>query len=147
MKIGMAAHHMSVAGQSRHAGVEEGFGLPKPNSHQAGNASEPVSTLGRHLERRGIGGDDGALSMRDVGRHPVIGHRLCTVDPIRQHLFAGRPERRRAEVWAHIFPGDLARGGYLEEAAIHAFIDERVAVGQSAGIADEGAMKGPLGPI
>ena len=44
-----------------------------------------------------------------------------------------------------IFPHDVARGRHLEEAADLAFVDEGVAVGQAARIADMRAAKRPAG--
>src|SRR6516225_8593166 len=85
--------------------------------------------------------------MRRAGRRPVIGHWLRPVDRIRLNLLAGGPERLWAEIRAHILPYNFTTGRDLEEAAVHALIDEGIAIGQAAGIADERAEKGPLGGV
>jgi len=80
-----------------------------------------------------------------VGRRPIIGHWLRPVDRVRLNLLACGSERLRAEIRAHILPDDLTVGRDLEKEAVHTLVDEGVAVGQAAGIADERAVKGPFG--
>src|SRR5919201_5846644 len=102
------------------------------------------STFGRHPEGGKIGDGDGAFVVGRARRRPVIGHRLRPVDPIRHHLLSGWAYRSRAEIGAYILPDDLAISGNLKQAAVHAFVDECVSVGQPAGTADKRTVEGPL---
>src|SRR5215471_20848890 len=103
--------------------------------------------LGRYLKRNEIRGNDGALAVGRAGRNPLIGHGLGPVDPIRQELLAARAHWRWTEIRAHILPDDLSIAGHLEQAAVHSFVDKCVAIGQSAGTADEGTVETPLRAI
>jgi hypothetical protein len=79
-----------------------------------------------------------------AGGDPVVRHRLRAIDPVGHDHLAARAERRLAEIGAHIFPHDPARRRHLEEAAIHALVDERVSVGKPPHVTDERAVERPI---
>ena len=87
------------------------------------------------------------LAMGRASGNPVVAHWLRTIDPVRHYLLLARAERCLAEIGAHIFPHDLARRSHLEEAPVHALIDERVSVAKPPHVTDEGTVKRPLRPV
>jgi hypothetical protein len=107
--------------------------------------AEKTSALSRHPESCGIGRDYGKLAMWNIGRYPVIGYGLRSIDVIRRNHLASK--RVAAKIGANVFPYNFARWSNLEKSAIHAFIHKRVAVRQPASVANERAMEAPRGLI
>src|SRR4051812_38859033 len=88
-----------------------------------------------HPKLRHVWRVDSVLRTRGLRRHPVVGHWLRTIRPIRAYLPS--THERAGKVRVDIFPHDVARWGHLEEAAGHAFADQGVAVGETARTAEE----------
>jgi hypothetical protein len=97
---------------------------PAPYRQKSLNGAElqkdPSSQLlCRHVESGQIRWHNGVLAMRTAGRHPIVWHRLRTIDLVAQGPLAPLP----AEEGAHIFPmidrafergrGNLSEIGWL----------------------------------
>src|ERR1700694_422939 len=97
-------------------------------------------TLRWNPEVCGIRWRNSVLRMRRLRRNPAIGHRLRPVNGVGERAPARVGMR---EMRVDVLPHNLALRCDLEEATVHAFIDERIAVRKPLRVADERAVKGP----